>query len=207
MFSLCLVTDRKQLGKELLLPGVVKSAVAGGVDAVILREKDIENTADLLALAKNIKKAAGKAVFLMNGRCDVALAVKADGVHLTSTSISIKDARKLLGRKKLIGKSCHSVKDAVRADKDGADYIFIGPIFFTASKAKYGKPLGCAIISKIKSKVKITVIAIGGIKKDNAAEVLKAGASGAAMITGILKAKDPKQEAKLYRGVLSGFRK
>ncbi|OGF44817.1 MAG: thiamine-phosphate diphosphorylase [Candidatus Firestonebacteria bacterium RIFOXYA2_FULL_40_8] len=207
MFSLCFVTDRKALGKVSLLPGVVKSAVAGGVDAVILREKDIENTALLLLLAKKIKKAAGKAVFIVNGRCDIALAAGADGVHLTASSIAVKDARKILGKAKLIGKSCHSLKDAKKACNEGADYIFVGPVFFTASKAKYGKPLGYGIISKIKKSIKIPVLGIGGIKKDNAETVMKTGADGVAVITGILKAKKPKKEAELYRGVIDGFRK
>lgn len=207
MFSLCLVTDRKGLCKGYSLSGVIKSAVAGGVDAVMLREKDIIDTAELLILAKQIKKASDKALFLVNGRCDIALASGADGVHLTSTSIAIKDARKLLGKRMLLGKSCHSLQDAKKACKEGADYVFAGPVYFTASKAKYGKPLGCGLISKITKSISIPVIGIGGIKKENAAEVLKAGALGVAVISGILKAKHPEKSAEQYRGVINGFRK
>ncbi|MFH1074347.1 MAG: thiamine phosphate synthase [Candidatus Firestonebacteria bacterium] len=207
MFSLCFVTDRKQLGPGLRLSEVVKAAVAGGADAVMLREKDLENTSELLILAKKIRKAAGKAAFIVNGRCDIALAVEADGLHLTSSSISIKAARRIFGGKKLIGKSCHSVKDAVNACKEGADYIFIGPLYFTASKAKYGKPLGCGIIKKIRARINIPIIGVGGIKRENTEEVIKSGAGGIAVISGILKAKKPETKAALYRGVIDGFRK
>ncbi|OGF47109.1 MAG: thiamine-phosphate diphosphorylase [Candidatus Firestonebacteria bacterium RIFOXYC2_FULL_39_67] len=204
MFSFCFVTDRKQLSKISLLSGVVKAAAAGGADAVMLREKDLENTSELLVLAKKIKKAAGKMAFIVNGRCDIALASGADGVHLTSSSIPVRDARRIIGKTKLLGKSCHSLKDAEKACKEGADYVFIGPIYFTTSKAKYGKPLGLNIISNIKKRINIPVIGIGGIKKDNAEDVMKAGADGIAVISGIIKAKKPEIEAAMFRGVIDG---
>jgi len=207
VFSLCLVTDRKQLRKNYFLPGIVKAAVAGGANAVMLREKDIENTSELLYLAKKIKKAAGQAVFIVNGRCDIALAAGAGGVHLTSASIPVKAARKIIGRKLLLGKSCHSIKDALKAEKEGVDYVFIGPVYFTASKEKYGKPLGTEMVGKLKKKLKIPVIAIGGIKAENAGEVLAAGADGLAIISGILKAKKPGMSTSLYRQALGKFGK
>ena len=208
MFKLCLVTDRKQLYKGMSLERVVRLAVKNGADAVMLREKEIEDASCLLALAEKIKKASGKAKFIVNARCDIALAVKASGVHLSGTSISIKQARKLLGQKKLIGKSCHSQKDACLAQKEGADYIILGPLFYTESKAKYGKPLSCDIISKLKStgRFKIPVIGIGGITPENTGEVMKAGASGVAVISGIIKAKDPGKAAKLYRKAIKSTR-
>lgn len=198
MFSLCLVTDKKQLRPGASLFGVVEQAEAGGVDAVILREKDPKTSAELLALAKKIKKSCGNAVFLINGRCDIAVAAGADGVHLSENSISPGAARKILGKSKLIGKSCHSLASAIKAYRAGADYIFLGPVYFTKSKARYGKPLGCEIIRKVVSLVSIPVIAIGGIKPANIKEALKAGAGGVALISGIFGAKNPKKAAEMY---------
>ncbi len=201
MFELCYVTDRKQLKPGQTLEQVVSLAAGNGADAVMLREKDLKDTALLLRLAERIKKAAGKVEYIINGRCDIALAVNAGGVHLSSNSISVKQARKIMGRTKLIGKSCHSQKDALLAQKAGADYIFLGPVFYTKSKAKYGKPLGCGLVRKMfkTGKIKIPVIGVGGIIPNNTAEVIKAGAFGVAVISGISKAEDPGKAAALYR--------
>ena len=208
MFKLCLVTDRKLFKDQTAFLRAVRDATLSGVDVVVLREKDILDSASLLTLAKKIKAASDGAKLLINGRCDVALAAGADGVHLTASSIPVKLARKLLGQGKLIGKSCHSIKDALVAQKDGVDYIFLGPIYFTESKAMYGKPLGCDIIKKLRKKIsfKIPVLAVGGIVPFNTKFVLQAGADGIAVISGILKAKSPGLQTANYRRVLDGFR-
>ena len=208
MFKLCIVTDRKKLKKGQTLEQVVRAAVRSGADAVMLREKDIKETSCLLGLAEKIKKAAGKAKFIINGRCDIALAVNASGVHLSSTSISVQQARKILGKTKLIGRSCHSIKDAFIAQKEGADYVILGPLFYTESKARYGKPLGSDIIKKLlkTGKLRIPVIGIGGVTPENTPEVLKAGAFGVAVISGICKAENPGKSAAIYRRVLDGFK-
>lgn len=207
MFRFCLVTDRKQVRKGKNLMSIISKALNAGIDSVVLREKDL-NADELYCLAKRVKKITGrKCRFLVNSRVDIALAVNADGVHLSSSSVPVSFARKILGKNKLIGVSCHSVRDAVRSRKEGADYIFLGPVYRTLSKVKYGKPLGVRLIREAKKKIRIPVIAIGGIKKENTAEVLKNGADGIAVISGIIKAKDVFGETKKYAGMLNGFRK
>ncbi len=204
MFKFCFVTDRKQLKKGRGLARTVSLAVKNGVDAVMLREKDIQETTRLLELAGKIKKAAGKARFIINGRCDIARAVDADGVHLAANSVTVRQARKILGKTKLIGRSCHSLKDAVSAQKEGADYIFLGPLFYTETKARYGKPLGCAVINKLLKirGFKIPVIGIGGITPENAPEVLRSRAFGIAVISGISKAGAPGKATASYSKII-----
>ena len=135
-----LVTDRHQTGGRDLLD-VVGQALAAGVRAVQLREKDL-STRDLYHLAEKLlaKTRAAGAALLINDRVDVAMALAADGVHLTRRSLPPRESRELLGPDRLIGVSSHSLADVREAEAGGADFVVLGPIFETASKAASGPP-------------------------------------------------------------------
>ncbi|MBI5826718.1 MAG: thiamine phosphate synthase [Deltaproteobacteria bacterium] len=191
----------------------VEKALQGGVRSVQLREKGLD-AKGLLKLAKALRALTHGygARLIINDRADVALLSGADGVHLGQNSIAPVDARKILGDKMLIGVSTHSLKEAVRAREGGADFIAVGPVYHTPSKAPYGEPIGPDIIREVKAVVDIPVYAIGGIDKDNLKETVLNGADGVAVISAILKSEDIEKSAKemiaafrLARGGPSGF--
>jgi len=124
---------------------------------------------------------------------DICLAVDADGVHLGQDDMPYETARKLLGNK-IIGLTVHNVKEAVEAEKKGADYIGVSPIFETTTKKDAGRAAGVRLIEGVKKKVKQPIVAIGGINKGNVAEAIKAGADSAAAISAIVTKEDVKKE-------------
>jgi thiamine-phosphate pyrophosphorylase len=195
-FRLYLITNRKLVTREASLVTAVQQALKGGVTAVQLREKDMDTRA-LLKLAYDMRKVTDtfKAKLFINDRFDVALAVGADGVHLTRNSIPVDAVRNAVKKKLLIGVSTHSLREAKEAEKGGADFITLGPVYKTLSKLKYGKPLGIDILKKVAGKVNIPVLAIGGIKSGRVAEVVNAGAAGAAMISEVFSSADIKNKA------------
>jgi thiamine-phosphate pyrophosphorylase len=133
-------------------------------------------------------------LFIVNDHADIARAVECDGVHLGQDDLPIADARRLLGEKRLIGISTHNRKQAVAAENAGADYIGFGPIFPTTTKDA-GTVQGIASIKSVRRAVSIPIIAIGGINSGNLEAVLQAGASGAAVISAILSAREPGRAA------------
>jgi len=161
-----------------------------------------------LRLARTAQKAG--ALFIVNDHADIAAAVDADGVHLGQDDLPIEYARKLLGRKKIIGISTHSIDQAVTAQSSGADYIGFGPLFKTSTKDA-GAVQGIDMLSVIKKTVSIPVIAIGGINHANVQEVMRAGADGAAIISAVLSASNIKQAAeemlRIIQTSLPGIRK
>ncbi len=143
----------------------------------------------------------GGGMFIVNDRCDVAAAVGADGVHLGQEDLPLADARKLLGRK-LIGISTHNLTQAAEAEAGGADYIGYGPVFATATKTNPDPIVGVAGLREARAKVRLPIVAIGGIKAGNIGEVAAAGADGAAVVSAVLAAPDPKAAlAELLRGM------
>ncbi|MFH1025743.1 MAG: thiamine phosphate synthase, partial [Nitrospirota bacterium] len=116
--------------------------------------------------------------------------------------LPVSAARKIAGRKLLIGVSTHSIEEALEAERDGADFITIGPIYDTPSKLKYGPPIGIDTLRKVKSRVSIPVYAIGGIKLERVEEVKEAGADGIALISGILAAKNMKETTEAFLRLL-----
>jgi thiamine-phosphate pyrophosphorylase len=150
-----------------------------------------------LFLRKIINSA--KTLLIINDYVDVALAASADGVHLGQGDLSVKEARAILGPGKIIGVSCHNLAQALKAQKDGADYIGIGPIYPTPTK-----PGACAIGLKaaagLKHKIKIPYFAIGNIRQGNLGGIIGAGIKRVAVCRAILKADNPLQAAKgLYQ--------
>jgi thiamine-phosphate pyrophosphorylase len=189
--DLYVVTDRQLTGGRPLRL-VVEAALRGGARVVQLREKDLPPR-DLYPLALEMRQLTQTygARLLINDRVDVALAVNADGVHLTATSLSASIARHILGPERLIGVSTHTLAEAQTAAKEGADFLVFGPVFFTPSKAPYGQPVGLAALRAVRGAVRLPILAIGGIKQGNLAQVLAAGADGIAVISAIISADDP----------------
>ena len=203
-FDLYLVTDRTQTGGRDPLV-VLEQALAGGVKAVQLREKDLGGKA-LFELAEKTRRLCDRyqALLLINDRIDVALAVDAAGVQLTGVSLPVDVARDLLGPQKLLGASTHSLEEARQAQKDGADFILFGPVYFTPSKAAFGAPQGLQALKKILENVVIPVYAIGGIKAEHIADLRSLGVRGVALISAIIGAADPKETAASLVCLLEG---
>jgi thiamine-phosphate pyrophosphorylase len=187
-FSLYLVTDRHETAGRPLKPLLVE-ALAAGVRAVQIREKDL-GTRDLLALTREVQALIGSTGghLLINDRVDIALASGADGVHLRADSLPVLVARRLLGSNRLIGVSTHSAEDVVYAEKDGADFVVLGPIYETTSKLRYGKPIGLAALAEATRRARIPIFAIGGVTASRVAELKAAGAAGVAVISAVLAA-------------------
>lgn len=184
--------------------GAVEKALRGGVRSVQLREKGLD-AKRLLRLARELRALTNRygARLIINDRADVALLSGADGVHLGQKSIAPGDARKMLGAKMLIGVSAHSVEEAVRARDGWADFITIGPVYHTPSKAPYGAPVGPVMIREVRAVVDIPAYAIGGIDRDNLKETVENGADGVAVISAILKSEDVEKSA---REMIAAFR-
>ncbi len=191
---LALITDRR-LCSDLSLEEAVAEAVGGGVDVVQLREKDLPAN-ELLRLAKKVRAAIqGKALFLINDSLDVALACGADGVHLPERGLPVAAARRLAGGHFIIGRSVHSVEEARRAQDEGADYVQVGAIFASRSHPD-APPAGLRLLEEVAEAVSIPILAVGGITADNAGQAVRAGASGAAVISAILGAPSPGKAAR-----------
>jgi thiamine-phosphate pyrophosphorylase len=203
-FRLYLITDRKLFADRTAFLDGIRNALEGGVRAVQLREKDLP-VRGLLELAYELREitAAYDARFFINDRVDIALAVKADGVHLGRSSIPVRAARKAAGEDILIGVSTHSVEEAEEAEKEGADLVTLGPVYETPSKIQYGRPLGPEVLKTAWQKISVPVFAIGGISRERVAEVLNSGAHGIALIRGILAGENAKKKAEDFLRLLS----
>ena len=171
---------------------VIEQALLGGVRAIQLREKDLGGKA-LFSLAEKTTTLCARhgASLFINDRIDVALAVDADGVQLGSGSLPVDAARKLMGDKRVIGASTHSMKEALAAEEAGADFILFGPVYFTLSKTAYGNPQGLERLQEAVEKISLPVYAIGGIKPENVAAIKKTGARGIAAISAVMSAEEP----------------
>ncbi|HLY39377.1 MAG TPA: thiamine phosphate synthase [Candidatus Binatia bacterium] len=182
--KLVLVTDRTAT-RDCDLVAVVETALAAGLPAVQLREKDLPGR-PLLALAERLRAATTRtgALLFINDRVDVAIACGADGVHLGAASMAVDAARRLLGDRALIGVSTHAPGEAAA----GADFAFFGPVWETPSKSG---AQGAARLAAAIRAAKIPVLAIGGVTPARVADVRAAGAAGVAVIRAILAADDP----------------
>lgn len=190
-FRLYLITDRRQArGGDIL--AAVERALAGGVRAVQLREKDLSGR-DLYTLAVAMRRLASLhgAKLLVNDRVDVALACGAEGVHLGVASVPPLVARRLLGPDALIGCSTHDEAQLAAAADGGADFATFGPVFATPSKAPFGPPVGIPALRRACRSARIPVFALGGVGPGNVADAVSAGAAGVGVISAILGAEDP----------------
>ena len=204
--GVCFVTSRTATGDRPLLE-VVKGAIAGGCDLIQVREKDLAG-GPLLALAREIvevaKSTAGRCPVVVNDRLDVALAAKAAGVHLPADGLPIDLVRRGTGKRFVIGRSVHSLAEARQAQKEGADYLFFGPVFETPGKTVFGPPQGPDALRKIVEAVRIPVWAIGGINPESAARLRGIPIAGVAAISFIAAAADPAEAVRVLRASLPG---
>lgn len=189
--SLCIITDTS-VQKKYSHIELCRMAIKGGADMIQFRDKNL-STSELADTAIEMKKICSKAgvTFIINDRVDVAMLSNADGVHLGKEDIPIREARKLLGKNKIIGGTAHNLREAIKAEKDGADYIGFGHVYQTGSKKKFTKPKGVNYLKKILNQINIPVIAIGGLGLSNIKEVLSTGVNGVAVIGSVVKSKNP----------------
>lgn len=190
------ITDR-YLSREGIIKDTRK-AIKSGVCAVQYRDKGMP-TCKMLAEALKLKGICRKIPLIINDRVDIALAVKADGVHLGQDDMPVAIARRLLGKKKIIGLTVHSLAQAEEGVKSGADYLGVSPVFFTDTKVTPIRPVGLRLISLIRKRFKdIPIVAIGGIKFEYAHDVICAGADALCAISAILKKEDSVGEIKKF---------
>ncbi|MDH4197312.1 MAG: thiamine phosphate synthase [Candidatus Aminicenantes bacterium] len=201
-WTLYFVADVSAAGSRDIV-ALVEAAVEGGVTAVQLRAKDLE-TRDLLDLARRLveRLAKRRVPLLVNDRVDVALASGAAGVHLGQDDLPPADARRLLGRGRIIGLSANTLREAQAAEAAGADYIGLGPVYATATKITALPILGAEGLGGIRAKVKLPIIGIGGVNETNARPLVEAGASGVAVVSAIMDAPDPAAAARRLRQAL-----
>lgn len=176
----------------------VALALKNGVDIIQLREKN-RPAKETIELGYKIRELASNfnALFIVNDRIDIAKIVKADGVHLGQDDISLKTAREILGDEFIIGISTHCPDDAIKAQKDGADYIGVGPVFKTPTKP--GRiPVGLEYVKWASENINIPFFAIGSIEPDNIDEVIKAGASRIAVVRAIMNSDNPKENIEKF---------
>jgi len=194
-WRLCFVADAgTAAGRDLAL--IVGEAIRGGATIVQIRAKNL-GTREFLDTAKRLagQLKGSRIPFIINDRADIALACGADGIHLGRDDMPYAEARRIMGRERLIGLSAATPEEAEEAERRGADYLGVWPVFPTLTKETGRPPLGCAGLKAIRSRVAIPILAIGGIRADNAAAVIAAGADGVAVVSAILSAADPARAA------------
>lgn len=180
----------------------VRKAIEAGCRIVQYREKSM-GTKEMVEEATLLKEICGeKAIFIINDRIDIALAVDADGVHIGQDDMPIGIARQLLGDGKIIGLSVHDVREALDAEMAGADYVGLGPIFDTSTKKDAGEGIGIEVIREVKQRLKIPVVAIGGINKDNGSKVVRAGADSLVSISAVLCSDDVERETREFIDII-----
>lgn len=179
---------------------VIRIALDGGITMLQLREKK-KSSREFIDYAMTVRELtrAYAVPLIINDRISVAQAVDADGVHLGQTDFPCIHARRILGPDRLIGLSAHTESEAVEAEQMGADYVGIGSVFETATKENIRGIIGPEGFAKVRARIHIPAVAIGGITKSNAAAVIQAGADGIAVISAIMNASDVKLEVELLR--------
>jgi len=164
----------------------VEQALRAGCRIVQYREKN-KSTKEMVEEGNRIKKLCkNRAVFLVNDRVDVALAVDADGVHIGQDDMPFECARALLGGEKIIGLTVHDVEESVIAEKWGADYIGVSPVFETGTKEDAGTACGTEMLTGVREHVRLPIVAIGGINRENVVDVIRAGADAAVAISAVV---------------------
>ena len=195
-YSLYLVTD-SGLSRGRSHEEIVSCAIRGGATVVQLREKDC-CTREMIDMARRLVTVcrAQGVPLIVNDRLDVALAADADGVHVGQDDMPVAIARKLLGPDKLLGVTAHTAAEALKAIEAGADYIGASPIFATATKSDAGKPIGLEGLKNICRQCPLPVIGISGVNAANAESVIRAGATGVAVVSAIVSAEDVEKAAR-----------
>ena len=199
-FGLYLVTDRGLSGGRPL-EQIVRESVAGGVTVVQLREKNA-GSREFIEQAFALRQAASDLAipFIINDRVDIALACRADGVHLGQEDMYCALARRIAGEDMIIGVSVSTADEALQAEADGADYLGVGPLFATPTKADALPPTGLGVLRTIREAVSIPLVGIGGINHANA------GADGIAVVSAIIASLNPEAAARALRSAVDQAR-
>lgn len=194
------VTDASWTGRFTLLEQV-EQALKGGVTCIQFRDKQLENDA-FLQEAKKMKLLCEKyhVPLIINDHVDIAVRCGADGVHVGQKDMEAKEVRKLVGEKMIIGVSARTVEQAIQAEQAGADYLGVGAVFGTSTKMDAEK-ISLERLKDICQAVKIPVVAIGGIQKDNFPELAGTGVAGAALVSAIFSAQDIEEECRKLRNI------
>jgi thiamine-phosphate pyrophosphorylase len=203
LWRLHVLTDRKtSRGRSHLQ--VAEAAIAGGADVLQLRDKEA-SSARLYQEALQLRKLTRDAQvpFIVNDRLDIALAVDADGVHVGQSDLPASVVRRIVGPDKILGVSVATVEEALQAEKDGADYLGVGPVFEArGTKPDTCEPMGLECIARIRRHCRLPIVAIGGIDAENARKVREAGADAAAVISAIVSADDISQATRRLKRIL-----
>jgi len=199
--KLYVIVDRAALqGRDPV--EVAAAAVRGGADVIQWRDKEAADR-DFLETAARLRAQVGRqgALFIVNDRVPAAILVKADGVHVGHEDLPVPAVRALVGKSMLIGRSTHSLEEALEAERQGADYIGVGPVFATPTKPGC-PPVGLELVRQVSGKVRIPWVAIGGIDLENAGLVSSAGAARVAVVRAVAAAPDPEAAARAFKGKL-----
>lgn len=190
-----LILDTMSVGGRDVVDVAVQ-AIRGGVKVIQLRHKR-HGKAEQLGIAHRVRQlcAQKQVLFIVNDYLDIALAARADGLHLGQGDLPVAEARRVLPLNMLVGCSTTTVAQAKRAQSSGADYIAVGSIYPTSSKERY-RLVGLEALRRIRQRVSLPLVAVGGIKADNAGAVIEAGANGVAVISAVLGAEDVEGAAR-----------
>lgn len=184
---------------------IAEQAIRGGADVVQLRDKT-GSTRDVIAHAQAVLQVthAAHIPLIINDRVDVAVAVGADGVHLGQDDLPVSVARQMLGPDRILGKSTHSLEQALEADREAVDYLAVGPIYPTPTKPDYPS-VGVTLIDQVRARVCKPLVVIGGVDQATLPEVLRAGASCVAVVRAVCGADDPEAAARELKRALTQF--
>lgn len=199
--TLYVVTDRGILkGRNLCTS--IEEAIKGGATVVQLREKDVSSL-DFYKIAMEVKEVTSKynVPLIINDRLDIALACDADGLHIGQGDLPLEIVRKIFGQDKIIGVSVRTVEEGLKAKENGADYLGVGAIYPTGSKDD-ATLIGIERLKEIKEKIKLPIVAIGGISKNNCSEVIRAGADGIAVISAVFGKEDILKASKELKSLV-----
>jgi thiamine-phosphate pyrophosphorylase len=180
----------------------VEQAIKAGCKIIQYREKSksMREMVEEALVIKNVCRE--RAIFLVNDRVDLALTVDADGVHVGQEDMPFEIARHILGEDKIIGLTVHDVRESREAEEMGADYIGLSPIFETSTKSDAGRACGLPKITEVRKQVRLPIVAIGGITKENVSEVIRAGADAAVAISAVVCAGDVYKEVAEIREII-----
>jgi thiamine-phosphate diphosphorylase len=187
---------------------VVTAAIAGGATAIQLRWKR-GTMREAVEVGRELKAicAESDVLFVVNDRVDLALALDADCVHLGDEDLPLAEARRIVGDRMLIGYSPRTLEEAIDAERLGADYLGVGPVYGTTSKSDAGEAIGVERIAAVARAASIPIVGIGGITAKNAAPVVQAGATGVAVISSVVAAEDIASAARDLRRAVDGARR
>ena len=172
------------------IPAITRELVDGGVDLIQLRAKDLQE-AQIEEIGRAMRQLipAKGPLFILNDHPELGGAIGADGVHVGQDDLSVAEARRLAGADVLVGKSTHGLEQAMAAEREGADYIGVGPIFATPTKPDY-VPVGLDLIRQVRARVKVPPFCIGGVNEETLPSVLAAGARRVVIVSALLKSGD-----------------